>query len=330
MSGENIKPTSLDYTNAITNAHNERDKATNVVSVNSLVPTRYGRVEVDYYTTGPSAGNIREARYYSDGLYQESKILFTADKIGSAHKTTINFINRTPEQLAGRAFVIFDDNGAVKVWFNVDFSNTEPNVANTYRSIQVNLLSSHTSEVIANRVALALDLDAEFIAVASMQYVIISSNTRGIKPDSYDFNTSLYLKNTAGTDSVSLNNKYFFINSALNANEYYVWYNVDGTGINPAIPGKTGIMVAILSGSSAEVVAQNTKNALDSVNKFVTNINKDSLIIVNKLIGESTKTVDVNTGFVVLTLLLGEGRELLVTLQMTYNTQGNILSVERL
>ena len=326
----NKKPSSLDYTNAIVDAHNERDRATDVITVNNLVPARYGRVELDYYTAGPGNGNVREARYYSDGVYQETKIIFNGDKLGSAHKTTINFINRTAESLAGRAFVLYDSVGAVKIWYNVDFSNTEPPVDGTYRSIQVNLFSSHTPETIANRTALAVDLDAAFLAVSSMYYIIVSSATTGEKPDSYDFNTSLYLRNTKGTNAVSLNNKYFFINSAANANQYYVWYNVGGAGVNPNIVGKTGIMVAISSGSSANAVATATKTALENTNKFITNIDSATLVVTNTLIGTANLAIDVNTSFYIFVQTLGEARKLIVTLIMTYNAQGNVTTMERL
>jgi hypothetical protein len=324
------KKTELDYTNAITNAHNEKDRATNVVSVNSLVPARYGKVEVDYYSDGSKETNVSQARYYSEGQYQETKIILTGDQAGSAHKTTINFINRTAESLAGRAFVVHDNIGAVKVWYNVDFSNTEPEVTNTYRSIQVNLLSSHNHETIANRTALALDLDSEFLAIYSMYYVIISSTSVGVKQDSYAFNSSLIIKNTKGTDAVSLNNKYFYINSALDSSQYYVWYNVNGEGSDPVIAGKTPLMVAISKGSNAIIVAEATKSALDSTTKFITNIDGDSLTITNKLIGETSSSVDVSTGFLILNKVEGKNRELLITLIMTYTEDGNIKSVERL
>lgn len=327
---KNNTPSTLDYTNAITNAHNERDRATNVVSVNSLVPTRYGRVEVDYYTDGVAEGNISQARYYSEGAYQETKIITRGDTLGSAHKTTISFINRTAESLAGRAFVIYDNVGAVKVWYNVDFSNTEPAVADTYRSIQVNLLSSHNHETIANRTALALDLDSEFLAIYSMYYVIVSSTTVGVKENSYSFNTNLIIKNTAGTESISLNNKYFYINSALNETEYYVWFNVNGEGADPSIFNKTPIMVSISKGYTSTQVAESLKTALDSVDKFITNIDGDNLLITNKLIGVTSPTVDVSTGFLSLTRVEGRNRELLVTLLMVYTAEGNIQSVERI
>jgi uncharacterized phage protein gp47/JayE len=48
--------------------------------------------------------------------------------------------------------------------------------------------------------------------------------------------------------------KYFFMNSAGNITNYYVWFNVNGSNSDPA-PGGTGIQVAILSGDSASNVA---------------------------------------------------------------------------
>lgn len=329
MSKNDVK-SSLDYTNAITDVHNEDSSALDVINVNTLVPERFGKIEFTYVTSGPAAGEVSQARYYSNGIYQETRLVTRGDSVGSAHKTTINFINRTPASLAGKSFVIYDSIGAVNVWFNLDFSYSAPVVPGTYRDIAVNLLSSQTPETVANKVALAMDMDAQFLAVQSLYYVIISSSTVGVKNDSYDINTGLYLKNTAGINPQSLNSKYFFINSALNANQYYVWYNVGGAGVNPSIVGKTGLMVSIPIGSSAETVAQNTKTALDSTTKFITNIDKDTLVITNVLIGATTSAQEQNTGFLVFVQKLGENRELLATLNMLYNAQGKLSSVERL
>lgn len=327
---KNDTPSSLDYTNAITSSHNEEHRALNVVTVNNLVPARFGKVILSYYTTGPNRGNVQQAQYYSNGAYQETKLIFRGDSVGSAHKTTVSFINRTPASLAGKSFVIYDSVGAVKVWFNVDFANAEPVVQNTYRSIVVNLLSGQDHETVAKKVALALSMDAQFLAVYSMYYVIISSSSVGIKENSYDTDTGLFIKNTAGVEAQSLNNKYFFINSANNANQYYVWYNVAGAGVDPLLPGKTGIMVAIPTASTSEVVCQNTSNALLATNKFITNISSDTLIVTNKLIGVTSFASENNTGFLIFVQKAGQNRELLATLIMEYNGSGDITSVERL
>jgi hypothetical protein len=327
---KNEKASLLDYTNAITSSHNEEAKALNVINVNSLVPTRFGKVEIDYITSGFGIGEIGTVRYYSNGAYQETKVITRGDKLGTAHKTTVSFINRTPASLSGKAIILYDNGGAVKVWFNVDFASAEPTVPGTYRSIQVNLLSSNDHETVAKKTALALSMDAQFLAVYSLYYIIVSSSTVGSKPDSKDFNTSLYIKNTAGIDPVTLNNKYFYINSATNTEEYYVWYNVNGAGINPTISGKTGVMVAISTGSTSQAVAQATKIALDAIGDFITNIDSDVLLITNSLIGVTDLAQDVNTGFLFFVQKEGQGRDLLVTLNLSYSNTNDIISVERL
>lgn len=323
---KNEKPSSLDYTNAITSSHNEEAKALRVINVNSFVPEKYGKVFLEYN----SEGDIQKADYYSDGVYQETKIITRGDKLGTAHKTTISFINRTPESLNGKAIILYDNGGAVKVWFNVDFASTEPAVAGTYRSIEVNLMSGNDHETVAKKTALALTMDSQFIAVYSLYYIIVSSSTVGNKPDSRDFNTCLFIKNTAGINPVSLNNKYFYINSATNAIQYYVWYNVNGAGVDPAISGKTGVMIAISTGSTAQVVAQATKNALDSLGDFLTNIDSDTLLVTNNLVGATSSAQDINTGFLLFEQRTGKGRDLIVTLVLEYDGNGNLSSVERL
>lgn len=64
--------------------------------------------------------------------------------------------------------------------------------------------------------------------------------------------------------SSSLNNTYFYINGGRDSKEFYVWYNVGGSGTDPAISGKTGIEVPIQANDPAMVVALATKMRVDS------------------------------------------------------------------
>lgn len=59
----------------------------------------------------------------------------------------------------------------------------------------------------------------------------------------------------------SLNSKYFYINGP--HKEYYVWYDVDGTGIDPAVADRTGIKINITSGATANEVATATAAEID-------------------------------------------------------------------
>jgi len=323
--------TSLDYTNAITSAHVEDSKAFNVINVNTLIPPNHGKIVLEYIAGNVNgSGNIGTVTYFSKGQYQESKVTTRGDSLGTAHKVTLNFSNRTPLSLAGKSFVLYDDTGAVNVWFNVDFANAEPTNASTYRSIEVNLLSSQSSQIIAQKVALAMSMDSQFIGVHTLNYVIISSSTAGIKPDAYDVTTGIYIKNTAGIPPETLNNKYFLINSANNSTRYYVWYNVSGAGIDPLLAGKTGIMVPISSGFTAAQVAQKTKEILDANSDFITNINSETLFIRNKEVGSSDASEEGNSGFLVFEECQGQDRSVIATLILGYDSEDNLISVERI
>lgn len=67
----------------------------------------------------------------------------------------------------------------------------------------------------------------------------------------------------------SLNSKYFLISSVNPTTKvqknFYVWYNVDSGGVDPAIAGKTGIAVAISAGDANTVVATATGAAIAAV-----------------------------------------------------------------
>lgn len=64
----------------------------------------------------------------------------------------------------------------------------------------------------------------------------------------------------------SLNNKYFTINTP--SGSYYVWFNVNAAGTDPAISGKTAIPVALATGATNSTVGTAVKNALNLVSGF--------------------------------------------------------------
>lgn len=51
------------------------------------------------------------------------------------------------------------------------------------------------------------------------------------------------------------NGAYFLVNSAGDVNQYYVWFNVNGTNTDPLVGGRVAIPVSILSGDTATSVA---------------------------------------------------------------------------
>lgn len=85
--------------------------------------------------------------------------------------------------------------------------------------------------------------------------------------------------------SGSLNNKYWTLSSL--TTDYYVWYNVNAAGVDPAVSGKTGIEVAIATDAADTVIATATAAAITALSAFgaaevaavvtVTNANKGAV-----------------------------------------------------
>lgn len=97
----------------------------------------------------------------------------------------------------------------------------------------------------------------------------------------------------------SLNNKYFLLNSGLDKNQYYVWYNVGGTGTDPNVTNRTGIEIPINFNEQDTVIALATKLIIQTLaaNDFDIKSFSNCIEVNNKQYGETTDAVDFNTGF---------------------------------
>lgn len=99
----------------------------------------------------------------------------------------------------------------------------------------------------------------------------------------------------------SLNNKYFLLQDANNAHLYYVWINVDSTGVDPMIAGRTGVPIAIAAGDSAAAIGALITTAiaaLNSTNSFTAS-GTSTVTVTNKVAGPFVPMTDgaAHTGF---------------------------------
>lgn len=109
-----------------------------------------------------------------------------------------------------------------------------------------------------------------------------------------------------GDISGSLNSTYFYLYNADDNPEFYVWYNVDNTGIDPDIAGKTGFEIPISENDPASIVTLATSRILEYSTYFNIETNgSDVLLITNKIYGMTSNSVDVTTGFGITTSLQG-------------------------
>jgi outer membrane protein assembly factor BamB len=89
--------------------------------------------------------------------------------------------------------------------------------------------------------------------------------------------------------------RYFTLN-ALNT-DYYVWYNVENSGKDPAPANKTAIEVSIHASASAGTLAAATARAIEQSEDFTASLSGAVVEIVNRATGDVVDAEDVNTNF---------------------------------
>lgn len=98
--------------------------------------------------------------------------------------------------------------------------------------------------------------------------------------------------------AASLNSQYFVFYEP-SGTKRYCWYNVGGTGVDPALSGATGSSVAISSGATAAAVASATQAVLDIISGFDCSVSGEVLTLVRTVKGYCKPSHDgaADTGF---------------------------------
>jgi hypothetical protein len=116
--------------------------------------------------------------------------------------------------------------------------------------------------------------------------------------------------------------QYFLINSALDTNKYYVWFNKDGAGGDPMPIGKAPIQINISTGDTTISVGAATSAAINAMLDLDSSDNFNGTITVNcSSAGETTNATNFNVGgaFSISVLIQGAGSPL------NYISDGDIL-----
>ena len=90
---KNNQLSDLGANNSIRDAHNNAEHALDVNKINSLVPTRYSKMELTYYS---GTTNIEHIFYYGNGEHFEYDVTVRDYPMGKAEITMISFINTLP------------------------------------------------------------------------------------------------------------------------------------------------------------------------------------------------------------------------------------------
>ena len=138
----------------------------------------------------------------------------------------------------------------------------------------------------------------------------------------------------------SLNNKYFeFSTYGASADDYYVWFNVNAAGTDPALTGKTAVPVALATGATANAVATAVAAAVTAETDVTAAAVTNTVTITNDVDGDVTRTADGGstsaTGFTITETIRGglaadhPLQGLLARGELTFDTSGKITHVDQ-
>jgi len=116
----------------------------------------------------------------------------------------------------------------------------------------------------------------------------------------------------------NLAGKYFLVNSADNATQYYIWYNVSGIGSDPNLAGKTGIQVSLNTNDTANTVASSTSSAISAfTTDFVASSALNVVTITNSIVGATDDALPGTSGFAVLVTVQGVDANVITSVAST-------------
>jgi hypothetical protein len=126
----------------------------------------------------------------------------------------------------------------------------------------------------------------------------------------YYAGTKAEISQIATKPATSLNNKYFFLFEGRTNKPYYVWFNVDSLGTDPAIPNAVGIEIPLSSSDPAIIVAQAVElkiNLSPTYSRLWRVQRRNSVLTITAIkSGETSDTMDGDTTFVFSVLVQGE------------------------
>lgn len=98
--------------------------------------------------------------------------------------------------------------------------------------------------------------------------------------------------------AAGLQSKYFLFSSI--SADYYGWFNLDGAGVDPAVAGRTGVVIAITTGQTKAQVATAVAAAVGAATGVDASVDgSNNVLIKAEAVGAAKDTLPGNSGLVV-------------------------------
>lgn len=311
----------FDFGSVLKDSHHKILHALDVNQVNSLIPSKYSKVNV----TRDDCGLITKIEYQGLGKQEIFNTLVREYPLGKAEITTFPFTLQSPELLDTKYVLLYDDVGSVGIQFRLDGGSLATTGAD--RDIICDIVTGDTTANLTTKFSTTLDSDSKFSGSIVATLAIIQSSTVGNKTNATGGDTSMTPSITDGVDS--LLGKLFYIYQHDNVAKDAFYYTIDGSGVEPTNVGETATAIDISNSDSKSIIATKS-SAVVNLNDYLTSTaDGDSFLVTYNIAGNSTGLEAATSGFTSNTIQEGTDLTNVATILLTYDTCGNISCIER-
>lgn len=314
----------LDPGQVLQDSHNIPLHALDVNVISGLVPTSFSKIVPNY----DDCGNIVNVKFYGQGLNEIINLVIPALAQGKSEISTFSFIGLNPSDIAGKYVTIYDGVGKVVPWFDLDNGNSQPVVSGASRYVEIDIATGDSAINIASKFSAKLSLDSEFTSSPLLSTSVVQSLDVGARTDATAGNTGVLVAiGQQGVDSLA--GKLFYLWKYDNSVKYAFYFTIDGSGSAPVHTGTSLTQIALLSTDSVSDIAVKTATGISSIPYFsAVATSGGQLRVTYRSSGNTSGFLDSNTGMFSEVVQDGQDLQLVQELVISYNSTGDIESVE--
>lgn len=219
----------------------------------------------------------------SPGAPEITTVTTVADVVGTPTEYTIDTVADVGGSLHQKYFIVYDTQGSVAVWYDVDNTGALPPPHGANRAIKVaTVVTGDSANNVATKTGQAIALDNAFSVGVISNQITITNLINGPLSSATAGTSGFAVSTLAGTADNSLDRKYFIIYDENGS--VAVWYDVNNDGsLEPFHGADRSIKVSgVVSGDSAATVAAATVAAIN-IDLFFTSSNLSNVITITNV-----------------------------------------------
>lgn len=237
----------------------------------------------------------------SPGAQEQTTVTTIADVVGTPTVYTVNTVADVGGSLHLTYFIIYDSQGSVAVWYDVNNTGAPPPPHGANRGIRVaSVVTGDTATVVATKTGQVMALDNAYsIAVIGNQITATNVVNGSLPTPSNGTSGFTAARSVNGTADASIDGKYFIINDENGS--VAVWYDVGDDGTPEPFHGASrSIRVGGVNyGDSAATVAAATVAAVNPDLSFIASNLSNVITITNVADGNVPDATAGTSGFAV-------------------------------